>query len=428
MAIQVHSVDRGSLSDKAKIVAGSLIMEINGHRIHNFLELQYYAADDVLNVHYRLPDGTERDVVIEQDWVNPLGITPGEHKCRDCANNCIFCFIDQMPTGFRDTLNVKDDDYTFSFVYGNYISLTNMSDYDFQQIVEMQLSPLYVSVHTTNPVLRQKMMRYKQEFDILARLKYLSDNDISLETQIVVVPGWNDGEELRKSLTDLSSPELKIESIGVVPVGLTKYRTGLTELKIVDAEEAEAIIAMSEEIKEQFGSDNIYCSDELFIKAGREIPPEDYYNGYPQIENGIGMIRLMLENWDMNRIEWMETFIAIQDQIVFVTAVLAAPYIQKIVDEINQHIPGKSRVAVIRNEFFGETVTVAGLLTWEDIISQVNLQTREVPILPSSIFSIDDLTIDNKKKEDFEAEWKREVVIIDSLLEIEDKEESFYEI
>jgi putative radical SAM enzyme (TIGR03279 family) len=303
-----------------------------------------------------------------------------------------------------------------------------MSDYDFQQIVEMQLSPLYVSVHTTNPVLRQKMMRYKQEFDILARLKYLSDNDISLETQIVVVPGWNDGEELRKSLTDLSSPELKIESIGVVPVGLTKYRTGLTELKIVDAEEAEAIIAMSEEIKEQFGSDNIYCSDELFIKAGREIPPEDYYNGYPQIENGIGMIRLMLENWDMNRIEWMETFIAIQDQIVFVTAVLAAPYIQKIVDEINQHIPGKSRVAVIRNEFFGETVTVAGLLTWEDIISQVNLQTREVPILPSSIFSIDDLTIDNKKKEDFEAEWKREVVIIDSLLEIEDKEESFYEI
>ncbi|MDP8231813.1 MAG: DUF512 domain-containing protein [Candidatus Zophobacter franzmannii] len=425
MAVQIHSIEQGSLADKAKIIAGSIILEINGHHIHNFLELQYYAAEELLNVNYRLPDGTVKDVRIEQDWIHPLGLTPSEHRCRDCANNCVFCFIDQMPSGFRETLNIKDDDYAFSFVYGNYITLTNMSDYDFKQIVEMQLSPLYISVHTTNNELRKKMMRYRQDFDIMERLRYLSDNKITIETQIVVVPGWNDGEELRKTLIDLTSDKLNVESIGIVPVGLTKYRDDLEKLRPVSDDEAKEIVALAQEVGSKLPECLIYCSDELFVKAGVEIPKEDYYNGYPQIENGIGMIRSLLDNWDLFCVEWMDTFVAIEGKLVFVSAVLAAPYVAKIVEDINKHIPGKAKVVIINNEFFGHTVTVAGLLTAQDILKQVKLQDDEMPILPSSIFSVDNLTIDNKRKEDFEEVWNREVLVIDSMLEIDEEEEGY---
>ncbi len=421
MAVRIHSIKENTLADKSGIVAGSLILSLNGHLIHNFLELQYYSAEQILTFKLRLPTGEEVTKRVIQDWITELGITPAEHKCRDCANNCIFCFIDQMPTGFRHTLNIKDDDYTFSFVYGNYITLTNMSEYDFQQIVEMQLSPIYISVHSTNPILRKRMMRYKQDFDIMEKLRYFSEHDILMETQIVVVPGWNDGEELENTLKDLCNPELNIESIGVVPVGLTKYRNDLESLRPVNKAEAIHTIELCENMRDKYDRDNIYCSDEFYIKAELPIPDEEYYNGYPQIENGIGMIRLLLENWSMYKEEILEELG--NRNLVFITAELAYPFIKAIADEINAESENKVRVVAVKNEFFGETVTVAGLLTANDVLTQIELTEDEVPILPATMFSADDLTIDNKRKEDFEEFWKREVLVFDSLLEYNNYDE-----
>ncbi len=423
MAVRIHSIAEGSLADRAGIVAGSLVLSLNGHVIHNFLELQYYSAEQILAYKLRLPNGEEVTKRVFQDWVTELGITPAEHRCRDCANNCIFCFIDQMPTGFRPTLNIKDDDYTFSFVYGNYVTLTNMSEYDFKQIVEMQLSPLYISVHTTNSELRKRMMRYKQDFDILEKLRYFTDHDIIMETQIVTVPGWNDGEELRKTLNDLCSPDLNIESIGVVPVGLTKYRDNLADLRPVNKAEAIATLELCDEMREKYDKDNIYCSDEFYIKAEMPIPEEEYYNGYPQIENGIGMIRLMLENWQMNKPEKMEELKPDERKLLFVTAELAYPFVKQIVDDINEECKNAVRIVAVKNEFFGDTVTVAGLLTANDVLTQIELTDGEIPVLPATMFSADALTIDNKRKEDFEEYWKREVIVLDSLLEIENYDE-----
>lgn len=407
MPITVNDIINGSLADNSKLNIHDRIISINGNEINDFLDLQFYTADEVLIIIYLDNSGIEHSLEIIQDWETPVGIIPQEHKCRTCANDCIFCFVDQMPDNLRNTLYIKDDDYRFSFVFGNFITLTNLSDKDISRMIEQKLNPLYISVHTTNPALHKKMLRYKHDFNIFEKLIFLSNNGIEFHTQIVVIPGWNDGKELESTLIDLTSPKLNSLSVGIVPVGLSQFRDSLTQLFPVNSKQAVQILRLSSRFQ------RTYCSDEIYLLANEKIPPEDFYDGYPQLENGIGMIRLLLENWKLNKNDFISDIQELSDKIIFITAKLAYSTILGISNEINQLHPQKTRAVEVTNNAFGENVTVAGLLTASDIIDQVKLEINEIPALSSNVFNEDDLTIDGLSKEGLKELLGGRLLIID---------------
>ncbi|MDA3814300.1 MAG: DUF512 domain-containing protein, partial [Candidatus Cloacimonetes bacterium] len=373
MPITANEIIEGSLADNSKLNIHNRIISINGNEINDFLDLQFYTADEILEIIYLDSSGFERKLEIHNDWETPVGIIPKEHKCRTCANECIFCFVDQMPDNLRKSLYIKDDDFRFSFVFGNFITLTNLSDKDLSRMIEQKLNPLYISVHTTNPVLHRKMLRYKHNFNIREKLQFLSNNGIEFHTQIVVIPEWNDGKELENSLIDLTSPELNTLSVGIVPVGLTKFRNSLTQLSPVKAKQAAHILKLSSVFP------RTYCSDEIYLLANEKIPPENFYDGYPQLENGIGMIRLLLENWKINKHDFISDIQAGSEKIVFITGKLAYSTISRISDEINKLHPHKTRTIEVLNNAFGENITVAGLLNASDILDQIKLERDEIP-------------------------------------------------
>ena len=406
MPIAIKDIIDGSLADNSKLNIHDRIISINGNEINDFLDLQFYTADDILKIIYLDNLGIEHSLEICQDWETPFGVIFQEPKCRTCANDCIFCFVDQMPNNLRKTLYIKDDDYRFSFVFGNFITLTNLSDKDISRMIEQKLNPLYISVHTTNPVLHKKMLRYKHNFNIIEKLKFLSKNGIEFHTQIVVIPGWNDGKELEHTLIDLTSPEINSLSVGIVPIGLSKFRNSLTQLYPVNSKQAVQILKLSS------GFPRTYCSDEIYLLANQKIPPEDFYNGYPQLENGIGMIRLLLENWRINKNDFVFDIQTKSEIIVFITGKLAYSTISGISDEINQLHPQKTRTIEVINHAFGENITVAGLLNASDILDQVKLEINETPALSSNIFNEDGLTIDGLGKDELKKKFGGKLLII----------------
>ncbi len=392
MPLKIASVATAGLAAEHSLQAGDTIISINDHNINDFLDLRFFGAEETLEINYKNSRGEFKQITIHQNWDIPLGIEPVPHKCRTCTNDCIFCFVDQMRPNFRKTLYIKDDDYKLSFAFGNFITLTNLTERDYQKIFEQRLSPLYISVHITNPLLHRKMLRYKQDFKIMEKLEYLSKNGIALHIQIVVVPGWNDGDELLRSLKDLTSPCLNVLSVGIVPVGLTKYRNSLINIKNVSLELAKELIELSAKFPKT------YCSDEIYLLANEEIPSKNFYNGYPQLENGIGMIRLMLENWKSCKEAFIKEIAAINSSFVFVTGKLAFKHISKIAEEINEILPGKISTISIANIFFGTSVTVTGLLAGADILSQVNTLQNRTAVLSSNIFNENGITLDNISK------------------------------
>lgn len=407
MPIKIKAISPDSLATERDILVDDLILEINGNPINDFLDLQFYGSDEHLLIKLKTPKGSLKKISIFQDWSKPLGIEPEMHQCRTCINNCIFCFVDQMRSGYRKSLYIKDDDYRLSFVYGNFITLTNFTDFHIQRIIQQKLSPLYVSVHSTNPQLHKKMLRYSRDFNILESLKQLVSGGIEIHTQIVIVPGWNDGEELDRSLRELNDLGENILSIGIVPVGLTKFRNSLTSINPVNKEIASNILEIAGKYPRTF------CSDEIYIKAESEIPDEDFYEGYPQLENGIGMSRMFLENWDFEKEDFLAEIKNINKKLLFITGKSAAITIQKIIDDINLSIPDKARIIAIQNDFFGPTVTVAGLLTSEDILSQIDLTEEEIPVICSCIFNDDDLTLDGVHIQDFKNKLGKSLLMID---------------
>lgn len=407
MPLIIKNLIMCSPAANSKLNINDRILLINGNEINDFLDLQFYTADENLNIVYSDISGIKHKILIQQDWENPLGIIPQEHKCRTCVNDCIFCFVDQMPDNLRETLYIKDDDFRFSFVFGNFITLTNLSDKDFTRMIKQKLNPLYISVHTTNPALHKKMLRYKHHFNIIEKLEYLSNNGIEFHTQIVVIPGWNDGKELKRSLIDLTSTKLNTLSVGIVPVGLTKFRNSLTKLTPINSEQATEILKLASTFA------NTYSSDEIYLTAGEEIPSDEFYDGYPQLENGIGMIRLLRENWKSNKQDFISDLREVEENIVFITAKLAYSSIKNISDEINLILPDKSRTVMVTNYAFGETVTVAGLLTAHDIIQQVKINEDEIIALSSNVFNENGVTIDNIKKTDLMRQFGTKILIID---------------
>ncbi|MFA7057017.1 MAG: DUF512 domain-containing protein [Candidatus Cloacimonadales bacterium] len=416
MSVKIKKVNQSSFAEEIGLEDNDIILKINGKDIADFLDVSFYSADEKLAI--EVLRGKKKLVISgEKETEEPLGIELEDHTCRECVNNCIFCFIDQMPKGLRETLYIKDDDYAYSFIFGNYITLTNLNPTMLDKIISMKITPLYISVHTTNPVLRKQMMRYKQDLDILDVLKKLASGGIEYHTQLVLVPGMNDGAELEKSLKDLTSPELSTIGIGVVPVGLTKHRTALNNLPLYTKEQSLEVITIIDQHKEKFPA--VYASDEFFIKAELPIPEKEYYGDFEEIENGIGMVRTMLDTWEYEKTLFAEYIKEdVQKDLLFITGVSAQHYLSKIVAELNTLIaPYKAEVKVIINKFMGPSATVCGLLTFEDITAQINLKENQIPVFSQDIFNTEGLTLDNFDSNYIKNVLERDILIVSPMFE-----------
>lgn len=410
----VEKVLPGSIAEEMEIEPKDLLLEINGNKIEDIFDYQYYTQDDHIEVLIRKPDGEEWLLEIDKDYDEDLGITFENglmDDYRSCHNKCIFCFIDQMPKGMRETLYFKDDDSRLSFLQGNYVTLTNMSDDDVDRIIKYNLAPINVSFQTTNPVLRCKMLNNRFAGDALQKAWKLAEAGITMNGQIVLCKGVNDGEELERSISDLAKYAPTIESVSVVPVGLSKYREGLYELEPFtkeDALETLRIIHKWQDIMyEKYGLHFIHASDEWYILAELEMPEEERYDGYLQLENGVGMLRLLMNEFDEAFAEDVKNNRSCRKkEISMATGRLAYPYIQKMADRLMAHYEGlQVHVYPIRNDFFGERITVSGLLTEQDIEAQLKGQKLgEKLILPQNVLKsgepvfLDDYTLSDLEK------------------------------
>jgi putative radical SAM enzyme (TIGR03279 family) len=415
MSLIIDKIVPNSLADSSGFKPGESIVSINGMPVRDFLDLEYYASDYELLFKIKTEDGRTKTRLIKRDSNLPLGIEPIAHKQRNCCNNCVFCFIDQMPKGLRPSLYVKDDDYLFSRVFGNYITLTNLSRRDLERIAEQHISPIYISVHTTDNDLRRKMMRYERDFDISDTLKWLKIHGISYHVQIVCVPGFNDGDELVSSVRDLLSSKLSTLSVGIVPVGLTRCRDGLPSLRPFTKAAAVNLLTDMEKLGRDLKASIIYCADEFYVLAERDVPGADHYKGYPQLENGIGMLRLAMDTYSKMKPRFRKALRDHGGQYLLLCSDAAEGCIGTITKGLN-HGRGRSsvRMQAIHNVFFGPLISVSGLLTYADIIQQAKPNRGEAVIIPDNMFNTDGLTLDGYSVEDLKRDLGRELLVVDS--------------
>ncbi len=379
--VTVTDVLPKSRAAKAGIVAGDILISINGNEINDVLDYRFYLADKSIELAI-VRDGRARKFSILKQEYDDIGLefeTPLMDKKHSCKNRCVFCFIDQLPKGMRSSLYFKDDDDRLSFLHGNYITLTNLGDSDIERIIKMRISPVNISVHTTNPELRVKMMKNKRAGEVLDYLPRLAEAGITLCCQIVLCKGLNDGEELLRTMSDLVSLYPALESVSIVPAGLTKYRDGLYPLEAFTPEECKDIIKQVEgfgdDCLEKYGSRLFFPADELYIKSGLPLPEDGFYEEYAQIQNGVGMITDMRASFDYeleNISEYTKGFSSPRTVSV-ATGYAAYSHISDICQRLEEAVDGlKITVYPIKNEFFGEQITVAGLLTGQDIASQLS--------------------------------------------------------
>ena len=410
MAVVIKSVEPKSPAARARIKVGDTLLAINGRQINDVLDYRFFIPDQKLKVTVRTVKGKERNLRIRKEPYQELGMgfdTYLMDKQRSCRNNCVFCFIDQLPEGMRESLYFKDDDSRLSFLFGNYITLTNLTDHDVERIIEMHISPINVSVHTTNPELRCKMMNNRFAGDCLRHLYRFAEAGLAINCQLVMVPGYNDGEELIRTMEDLAKLTPAVRSVAAVPVGLTKYREGLPELRGFTAEESAEVIRqmteMGDRMLEQHGSRIFYPSDEWYIKAKLPIPADNFYEDYPQLENGVGMLALLKEQF-MEALESCEAQTVCEKRTVLPTGVDAAPYLKALVAQAKEKWPQlQVRVVPIRNDFFGETITVTGLITGGDLIKQLSEMQAQRVIIPYNMLRQEgDLFLDDVSLEEVE--------------------------
>lgn len=403
----VKNVLENSIAEELEIEPGDNILAVNDHPIEDIFDYQYLINDEYIELLVKKSDGEEWLLEIEKDYDEDLGIV-FENSLMDnyksCYNKCIFCFIDQNPKGMRDTIYFKDDDSRLSFLQGNYITLTNMKDEDIDRIINYHLAPINISVHTTNPQLRCSMLNNRFAGTILERIRKFYNAGIPMNGQIVLCKGINDGEELWRSISDLMEFVPVMESLSVVPVGLSDYRDGLFHLEPFDKEDACEVIDIIEHFQkkayEKHGIHFVQASDEWYINAGRDFPEAERYDGFVQLENGVGMVRLMKE-------EFEQEFSAVQGddmeyEVSIVTGVLVYDSIKILVDRMKEKFPNvKIHLYKIINDFFGHRITVTGLLTGGDIIKQLKGKPLgQRLILPSNTLMadepkfLDDVTLD----------------------------------
>ena len=393
----VKNVEAGSIAEELGIEPGDRLLAIDGQEIEDIFDYQFYEESEELLLLIEKADGEQWELEIEKDADESLGISFGEglmDEYRSCRNRCIFCFIDQMPPGMRDTLYFKDDDSRLSFLQGNYITLTNMSDHDVERIVRYRLEPINISFHTTNPELRCRMLHNRFAGDALKKVDILYQGGIEMNGQIVLCRGVNDGEELERTIRDLTKYLPLLKSVSVVPVGLTRFREGLYPLEPFTREEAGEVLRVihrwQKKIYEEYGIHFIHAGDEWYLLAEEEVPEEERYDGYLQLENGVGILRLLFNEFEegMERLGDGDR----SGEISAATGKLAYPYIRRMADRIQERYPGvKVHVYCIRNDFFGERITVSGLITGQDIIAQ--LKGKELGsrlLLPCNMLKADE--------------------------------------
>lgn len=379
MSVTVLNVEKGSYSDTAGVIAADEIVSINGHEIFDVLDYRFYIQSKKLTLKIKRGLSEFEVKIRKSSEFSDIGLefeTYLMDKQHSCRNKCIFCFVDQMPKGMRETLYFKDDDSRLSFLFGNYITLTALSKREAQRIVDMHISPVNISVHTMNPELRVKMMKNPHSGESLKFLSRFSEAGIEMNTQLVLCPGINDGEELRYSLSELGKMYPAVKSIAAVPVGLTKYRDGLFPLRTYTKEEAAEVIDIIDEFNAHFSFFNegkiiAYPSDEFYLLAERELPPEDFYGEYSQLDNGVGMCTLLKSEFEsaLNDEEPRE----INRTVAMATGESAYPIIKSLAKKCEEKFSGLSvNVIKIENDFFGKSVTVAGLLTGKDLEKQLS--------------------------------------------------------
>ncbi len=373
----IASVEKGSIAWELEIEPGDILLSISGKEIEDIFDYRYLINEEYLVLLIRKADGEEWELEIEKEYEDDLGIAfenPLMDEYRSCSNKCVFCFIDQMPEGMRETLYFKDDDSRLSFLQGNYVTLTNMSDHDIERIIYYHLEPINVSFHTLNPQLRCEMLNNRFAGRALEKARRLADAGIALNGQIVLCKGINDGAELEYSLRALEEYMPALQSLSIVPVGLTRYREGLRELEPFGREDAVKVLDQIHRWQNYYENkyDNhlIHPGDEWYILAQQPIPEASYYDGYAQLENGVGMVRLLLDECH-EEIEKLPGDDKVRE-VAIATGELAATFIEQIMDELKEKYPNLTvHVYPIRNEFFGERITVAGLITGRDLKKQL---------------------------------------------------------
>ena len=388
----IQAVDPDSIAEELELEPGDVLLTIDGEEIEDIFDYNYKINSEAITMVVRKQNGEEWELDIENEYED-LGLTFENglmSDYRSCHNKCIFCFIDQMPPGMRETLYFKDDDSRLSFLQGNYITLTNMKEHDIERIIKFHLAPINISVQTTNPELRCKMLNNRFAGDALKQIDRFYEAEIPMNGQIVLCKGVNDGEELERSIRDLSKYAPYMESVSVVPVGLSRYRDGLYPLEPFNKEDAEKTIDIIErwqkKIYEEHGIHFIHASDEFYILAERPMPEEERYDGYIQLENGVGMLRLMTE--EVKAALGEKTDDGAKEELSIATGLLAYPYIKEYAKQVMKQYPGRRiHVYPIENRFFGKMITVAGLITGQDLLEQLkgkSLGSRL--LLPEAMF------------------------------------------
>ena len=416
----IRSVDPRSPASRAGVRPGETLLRLNGHPVADVLDYKFYGYESRVELTLRGPDGAERTLRVRKEEGEDLGLefeTYLMDRARSCANNCIFCFVDQMPPGMRKSLYFKDDDARLSFLMGNYLTLTNLSPREAQRIIDLRISPINVSVHTTDRALRCEMLKNPRAGEGIDLMERFARHGITMNCQIVSCPGVNDGPALDRTLSDLAAMHPSVNSISVVPVGLTKYREGLYPLKGYDRDSAAALVDQVEGFArrhlEEKGTRLVWCSDEFYLLAGRELPGEDDFEDFTQLDNGVGMLTLLsaefgraLELMDREDMEGAVPF-------SIATGVSAAPFLEKLAARAHEKC-GKivGRVYPIVNRFFGETITVAGLVTGGDLIGQLRGKPLgERLLIPENMLRhgervfLDDVSLDD-------VEWELGVPVV----------------
>lgn len=408
----IRKVFPDSIAEEMELVPGDELISINGQPIEDVFDYHYLVNDEYLEILVRKADGEEWELEIEKDFEEDLGVEFENSlmdEYRSCRNHCIFCFIDQMPPGMRETLYFKDDDSRLSFLQGNYVTLTNMSDHDIDRVIRYHLAPINISFQTTNPKLRCEMLHNRFAGDIFPKVDRLFQAGIEMNGQVVLCKGINDGEELERTIRDLSGYLPHLKSVSVVPVGLSKYREGLHPLEPFNREDAlgvlETVHRWQKKLYEQYGLHFIHCSDEWYILAGLPLPEEERYDGYLQLENGVGMLRLLEEEVQEELAHRKEDERV--RRVSIATGKLAAPFIQENVERVRTVYGNvEAQVYPIRNDFFGELITVSGLITGQDLKEQLKgKDLGECLLIPCNMLRagenvfLDDVTVEEVEEQ-----------------------------
>jgi len=422
--MKIIKVFPNSLATEIGLKPGDKLLKINNKRVKDDIDYQFKIADQFVKLEFEI-DGKKLLYDIEKDYDDTLGVEFEEFNIRACANDCVFCFVDQNPEGMRQELYFRDGDFRLSYLHGHYVTMTNMGQKDLNRVVEQRLSPLYISVHITDLQLRKELFLYNKDDFILDKIRFLTDNGIELHAQIVLMPSLNDGKYLLKTIEDLYQFYPKLKSLSIVPVGLTKHRKGLMELKSVTKEYAITFINDMKNISENYkGEVNpfILLSDEWYLMSGQPLPPSYIEDGLDLVENGVGQVRDFMNNFEKEK-KLLPTAMDEKTKFTIATGTLIFDYFKKnVVDYLNKNIKNLEVILVpIKNNFYGEVVNVSGLLTGRDIINQLIGKDLGSSLWLSHRILNDDktMTLDNMTLEDISHSLKLPVNISeDSILEI----------